>query len=59
MCNIFFYQYLFIVLLILFSVDAKAEIGNLQNQIKSLEEKNAVLEKTNQNVRYIYMFVFL
>ncbi|XP_020292386.1 putative leucine-rich repeat-containing protein DDB_G0290503 isoform X1 [Pseudomyrmex gracilis] len=31
-------------------VDAKAEINDLQNQIKSLEDKNAVLEKTNQNI---------
>lgn len=32
-------------------VDAKAEIADLHNQITSLKEKNAVLEKTNQNVR--------
>ncbi|XP_053974384.1 centrosomal protein of 152 kDa-like isoform X2 [Hylaeus volcanicus] len=30
-------------------VDAKAEIADLHNQITSLKEKNAVLEKTNQN----------
>ncbi|CAK9818693.1 Centrosomal protein of 152 kDa [Anthophora plagiata] len=31
-------------------VDAKAEIVDLHNQITSLKEKNAVLEKTNQNI---------
>ncbi|XP_076236772.1 uncharacterized protein LOC143180718 isoform X2 [Calliopsis andreniformis] len=31
-------------------VDAKAEIADLHNQITSLKEKNAVLEKTNQNM---------
>ncbi|KOC67365.1 Centrosomal protein of 152 kDa [Habropoda laboriosa] len=31
-------------------VDAKAEIVDLHNQITSLKEKNAVLEKTNQNM---------
>ncbi|XP_012527288.1 centrosomal protein of 152 kDa isoform X2 [Monomorium pharaonis] len=31
-------------------VDAKAEIANLQMQMESLKEKNAVLEKTNQNI---------
>ncbi|XP_032690124.1 putative leucine-rich repeat-containing protein DDB_G0290503 isoform X2 [Odontomachus brunneus] len=31
-------------------VDAKAEIANLQMQMESLKEKNAILEKTNQNV---------
>lgn len=35
-------------------VDAKAEIADLHNQITSLKEKNAVLEKTNQNVRLSY-----
>lgn len=33
------------------AVDAKAEIADLHNQITSMNEKNAVLEKTNQNVR--------
>ncbi|KAF3428780.1 hypothetical protein E2986_04483 [Frieseomelitta varia] len=31
-------------------VDAKAEIADLQNQITSLKEKNAILEKTNQHM---------
>ncbi|KYN34657.1 hypothetical protein ALC56_11146 [Trachymyrmex septentrionalis] len=31
-------------------VDAKAEIADLQTQMKSLKERNAVLEKTNQNI---------
>ncbi|XP_012147642.1 uncharacterized protein LOC100883073 isoform X2 [Megachile rotundata] len=31
-------------------VDAKAEIADLHNQITCLKEKNAVLEKTNQNM---------
>ncbi|KAG5316390.1 CE152 protein, partial [Acromyrmex insinuator] len=31
-------------------VDAKAEITDLQIQMKSLKERNAVLEKTNQNM---------
>ncbi|GAB1862967.1 Centrosomal protein of 152 kDa [Camponotus japonicus] len=31
-------------------VDAKAEISDLQRQMESLKEKNAVLEKTNQNI---------
>ncbi|XP_018396585.1 PREDICTED: centrosomal protein of 152 kDa-like isoform X2 [Cyphomyrmex costatus] len=31
-------------------VDAKAEISDLQMQMKSLKERNAVLEKTNQNM---------
>ncbi|XP_034189267.1 uncharacterized protein LOC117608360 isoform X1 [Osmia lignaria lignaria] len=31
-------------------VDAKAEIADLHNQITSLKEKNAVLERTNQNM---------
>lgn len=35
-------------------VDAKAEIATLQLQMESLKEKNAVLEKTNQNVKYIF-----
>lgn len=34
-----------------FTVDAKAEIMDLQGQMASLKEKNAVLETTNQNVR--------
>ncbi|XP_076176249.1 uncharacterized protein LOC143151220 isoform X2 [Ptiloglossa arizonensis] len=32
-------------------VDAKADISDLHNQITSLKEKNAVLEKTNQNTK--------
>ncbi|XP_011637731.1 centrosomal protein of 152 kDa-like isoform X1 [Pogonomyrmex barbatus] len=31
-------------------VDAKAEITDLQMQMESLKERNAVLEKTNQNI---------
>ncbi|XP_077261006.1 uncharacterized protein LOC143896817 isoform X1 [Temnothorax americanus] len=31
-------------------VDAKAEIVDLQNQMKSLEERNVVLEKTNHKI---------
>ncbi|XP_014479713.1 PREDICTED: centrosomal protein of 152 kDa-like isoform X2 [Dinoponera quadriceps] len=31
-------------------VDAKAEIAGLQMQMESLKEKNAILERTNQNV---------
>ncbi|XP_012216958.1 putative leucine-rich repeat-containing protein DDB_G0290503 isoform X2 [Linepithema humile] len=31
-------------------VDAKTEIADLQMQMESLKEKNAVLEKTNQNI---------
>lgn len=45
---------LFYFMSFIFSVDAKAEIANLQIQMKSLKERNAVLEKTNQNVRYTY-----
>jgi len=41
---------------LIFLVDAKAEIADLQMQMKSLKERNAVLEKTNQNVRYIFAF---
>lgn len=43
---------------LIFLVDAKAEITNLQMQMESLKQKNAVLEKTNQNVRYIFAFYF-
>ncbi|XP_011863695.1 PREDICTED: centrosomal protein of 152 kDa-like isoform X2 [Vollenhovia emeryi] len=31
-------------------VDAKAEIADLKNRMTSLKEKNAVLERTNQNI---------
>jgi len=52
----------FIVLIevfIFFLVDAKAEITDLQIQMKSLKEKNAVLEKTNQNVRCVFALFLL
>lgn len=43
---------------LIFSVNAKAEITDLQMQMESLKEKNTVLEKTNQNVKYISAFYF-
>ena len=42
------------VFILFFLVDAKAEIADLQTQMKSLKERNAVLEKTNQNVRCVF-----
>ena len=42
---------------VFFAVDAKAEIADLQNQITSLKEKNAILEKTNQHVRFSCIFL--
>lgn len=41
----------YLLLSVILSVDAKAEIADLQMQMESLKEKNAVLEKTNQNVK--------